>query len=133
MLLQLAKLPRHAADLWKVVRAGGPSAVGLVRVGEPRGEIFGKDSFFKDQDPRAQFTVGRRMYLLRDGNDQLFPNDSSDVAVGVEPGPARDQLLDYLLNEFERDPTTDDVVAFGFTKQNFFLRMARQPFDCEQS
>lgn len=97
------------------------------------GEIFGKDSFFKDQDPRAQFAVGRRMYLLRDGNDQLFPNDSSDVAVGVEPGPVRDQLLDYLLGEFERDPTTDDVVAFGFTKQNFFLRMARQPFDCEQS
>jgi hypothetical protein len=96
------------------------------------GGFIGSQKFFDDQDARAQFSVGRRMFLAREGDGDDFPNSSGDITAADEPFPVPGKLLDYLLDEFETNQTTGDVVAFGFTKQNFFSTMARPAFDCQQ-
>jgi hypothetical protein len=96
------------------------------------GTFIGSQKFFDDQDARGQFSVGRRMYLVREGDGDDFPNSSGDIDAADEPFPVSGKILDYLLDVFATNETTGDVVSFGFTKQNFFSTMARPAFDCVQ-
>ncbi len=70
--------------------------------------------YFFNQDSRATFGVGPRMYLARQA--EFFASHN-------EPRALPKSLLNFLFNPFNLDQN-GTVVSFGFPKQNFLWRMA---------